>query len=509
MLKPNSVSINQDYVLLDSSNKLKQYFSNYHNDETFFKVDMMVPLHNHLNDILGYLVVGFDTSSIIQRDKEFMLKLFFLIVIMMLVLGGVLHQGFEHMLKHFTTQVYTDHLTGTKNRLALNDRLFPKENHVLLLCNIKDFSLLNELYGVDAGNEILIQISNAFELFASDFGFDSFRVSGDEFVLLKQIDEFDSAYGEQILKRLNSFIQYLDISVAELKDPISVEIHTGLAFNHSHSLEDAQMALKIAKEKSLPYVIYSKHVDTKKRSETIMQVKRTIRYAIEHNNIIPFFQPITNREGKTIKYEALVRIIEFENGVKKILTPNLFLDISMQSGLYIEIAKEMVKKSLSKFETREEKISVNFLPNDFFNPIIFDSLLDYIKRSNSPENIVVEITEQESVEDFERLVEVIKMLRKLGVLIAIDDFGSGYANYSHILTLKPDYLKIDGSLIRNILTNNESQILVKSIIHFAKELDIITVAEYVENLEIFELLKEYGVDEFQGYYFGKPIDLNG
>jgi len=98
-------------------------------------------------------------------------------------------------------------------------------------------------------------------------------------------------------------------------------------------------------------------------------------------------------------------------------------------------------------------------------------------------------------------------LRKLGVQIAIDDFGSGYANYAHILTLKPDYLKIDGSLIKNILIDGDSRILVKNIINFAKDLNIKTIAEYVENEEIFELLKEFGVDEYQGYYFGRPTDL--
>ncbi len=102
---------------------------------------------------------------------------------------------------------------------------------------------------------------------------------------------------------------------------------------------------------------------------------------------------------------------------------------------------------------------------------------------------------------------VVKKLRKTGVLIAIDDFGSGYANYAHILEIKPDFIKIDGSLIQNILTDGDSKILVQSIVNFARELNIKSVAEYVENKEIFELLKEYGVDEFQGYYFGRPTDL--
>ncbi|WP_373026435.1 EAL domain-containing protein [Sulfurimonas sp.] len=130
-----------------------------------------------------------------------------------------------------------------------------------------------------------------------------------------------------------------------------------------------------------------------------------------------------------------------------------------------------------------------------------------IEKFDSPQKIVVEITEQEGIENFDRLAKVVKKLRAMGVLIAIDDFGSGYANYAHILELKPDYIKIDGSLIQNILSDNDSKILVQSIVRFAHELNITTVAEYVENEEIFELLKKYGVDEFQGYYFGRPTDL--
>jgi EAL domain-containing protein (putative c-di-GMP-specific phosphodiesterase class I) len=167
----------------------------------------------------------------------------------------------------------------------------------------------------------------------------------------------------------------------------------------------------------------------------------------------------------------------------------------------------MLSQALSFFSNRDEKISVNFLPNDFFNYGLMDKLVTLIKKFDSPEKIVIEITEQEGIEDFDKLFRVIERLRKQGILIAIDDFGSGYANYAHILRIKPDYLKIDGSLIKNILVSNESKILVKSIIRFAKDLETKTIAEYVENKEIFDLLKEYGVDEFQGYYFGRPTDL--
>lgn len=508
MIKKKFISLNNGYFLIEENENLKKYFSKKERSDTFeYMVDMSVPLKNHVSQTLGYLIVGFDMSSLSKKDTEFMYRLFFIIMAMMSVLGVIHHLGFERMFTYFSKQIYTDHLTGLLNRHALNDAINSKESRVLILSNIKEFSLINELYGVDVGNEILIQVADAFNDFADKNGFEAYRISSDEYVLLRKEKIFDEDAYFSLIEDLHRKINSMKISATGVDESIAIEIYSGIAFDHAHSLEDAQMAIKKAKKQSLTYVMYSQNVDTKEQSQTMMKVKKSIRHAIEHKNIVPFFQSISNRDKKVVKYEALVRIVEFDSGEKRLLYPSEFLDISINSGLYIKIAQEMLEKSLAFFINREEKISLNFLPNDFFNPAIMNSLIAAIEKFDSPQKIVVEITENEGVENFERLAKIVKKLRSMGVLIAIDDFGSGYANYAHILELKPDYLKIDGSLIQNILNDNDSKILVQSIVRFAHELNIITVAEYVENEEIFELLKEYGVDEFQGYYFGRPTDM--
>jgi len=508
MLNRSFLDIDDKYVLINGSEELKNYFTkNSDAKSDLFKVEMNIKLQNHLFETLGYLVVGFDTSEIVQKDKEFMYSLFFTMAIMMLLLGIVLHQGFNQMLKYFTKQAYTDILTKMKNRQALNQKLYSGKSNVLILSDIKEFSLLNELYGIDVGNEVLIQVGKAFEKFASKHSMSAYRISSDEYVLLKQGMDFEADKYNELLDELHHTINSLAIHIDKLDETLNIEIYSGIAHNYSHSLENAQMALKQARKKSLAYLAYSKNVDTKKYSEHVIGIKKIIRYALEHKNVIPFFQPITDKNGRVIKYEALVRIVDFENGEKNIIFPDDFLPIAIKSGLYVDITKEMLMHSLSFFVHREEKISINFLPNDFLNQSIMDTFMTLISKFDSPQKIIVEITEQESIEDFERFVKIVKKLRKIGVLIAIDDFGSGYANYAHILRIKPDYLKIDGSLIKNILTDKESKVLVNSIIHFARDLNIKTVAEYVENEEIFEMLKKYGVDEFQGYYFGRPTDL--
>lgn len=508
MVPKSTISIDEKYVLLNNAQNIKKYFSQNANERSRqYKVDMNISLENHLSQRLGYLIVGFDTADIVKRDTRFIYSLFFMIVIMMTTLGIVLHVGFNKMLKYFSKQVYTDHLTGLLNIHALNGALFSKDAKVLILSNIKEFSLINELYGVDAGNEILIQAADVFKRFGDEHGFDTYRISSDEYVLLKKDENFDENKYFKLIELLHGQVNSLKIFIKGIDEAVGIEIYSGMAYDHAHSLEDAQMALKKAKKQFLSYMMYSQNVDTKEHSQAVMKTKRTIRHALEHKNIIPFFQPITDKEGKVVKYEALVRIVEFNDGEKNILYPNEFLDIAMHSGLYIKIAKEMLERSLAFFADKKERVSVNFLPNDFFNASIMEALMNGIKKFDSPQRIVVEVTEQEGVENFERLAKVVKKLREMGVLIAIDDFGSGYANYVQVLEIKPDYLKIDGSLIQNILTDENSKILVKSIVRFAQELNIITVAEYVENEEIFELLKEYGVEEFQGYYFGRPVDL--
>lgn len=504
MLEKDTFAIDEKYLLIS---KNKNLINNQDKKNELYKIDMRIELKNHLSQTLGYLVVGFDMVEIAKKDTEFMQRLFFMIVVIMLILGAIHHLGFNKMLKYFSKQVYTDHLTGLLNRHALNDALFSEHKKLLILSNIKEFSLINELYGVDAGNEILVEVAETFRSFAKEYGFVAYRISSDEYVLLKEEDNFDEDKYFKIIEQLHSEINTLKIVVNGVDELIGIEIYSGVAFNGVHPLEDAQMALKKAKKQSLSYLMYSKQVDTKEYSQNVIKIKRTIKHALEHKNVIPFFQPITDRDKNIIKYEALVRIIEFDKGEKNILYPRDFLDISMNSGLYIKIAREMLEQSLAFFAPREEKISVNFLPNDFFDATIMESLMRGVQKFNSPKRVVIEITEQEGVENFQRLAKVVKKLRKTGVLIAIDDFGSGYANYAHILEIKPDFIKIDGSLIQNILTNSDSKILVQSIVRFAHELNITTVAEYVENEEIFELLKEYGVDEFQGYYFGHPTDL--
>ena len=154
----------------------------------------------------------------------------------------------------------------------------------------------------------------------------------------------------------------------------------------------------------------------------------------------------------------------------------------------------------------QKNITINLSFKDILNYEFIDYLDNVLEKLKFEDRnrLVFEILESENLSDYDFLEEFVLKYKKLGVKIAIDDFGSGYSNFIRIIRLKPDYLKIDGSLIKNIDKDNNSYEIVKSIIAFSKTLNIRTIAEYVHSEEIFNLLLELDVDEFQGYYFGKP-----
>jgi EAL domain-containing protein (putative c-di-GMP-specific phosphodiesterase class I) len=149
-----------------------------------------------------------------------------------------------------------------------------------------------------------------------------------------------------------------------------------------------------------------------------------------------------------------------------------------------------------------------FSINISFEDIADDEIAAYIKEKicafPDPERIILEITESEQIENQEKINKFIHEVKTVGVKIAIDDFGSGYSNFDHILTLSADYIKIDGTLIKNITESEESRIITEAIIAFSKKLGAKTVVEFVHNEAVYEMVRQMGADFAQGYFLGEP-----
>ena len=236
-----------------------------------------------------------------------------------------------------------------------------------------------------------------------------------------------------------------------------------------------------------------------------------VNYAIAHDKIIPYFQGIYDNKSKSINhYESLMRL-EDENG--RIYYPAEFLDVARNFGhLYDSLSKTMIKKVFDIFkDVKDKSVSINLGIRDIKNPEITEFIYDFMASAKYPQNFIFEILENEDIDEYDILVAFVDRIHALGGLISIDDFGSGYSNLQHLMSIHSDYIKIDGSIIRHCCENDESERLVALIVGW-KDIstrEIAIVAEYVENSGIQEKMTRFGIDYSQGYLFSKPSpDIN-
>ena len=254
--------------------------------------------------------------------------------------------------------------------------------------------------------------------------------------------------------------------------------------------------------------------DEEKPDEEILRERyhmvNVINYALSHDRIIPYYQGIhDNKSGTIHHYEALMRL-EDENG--RIYNPGAFLDVARSYGLlYDALSAAMVKKVFEAFRGSESTgVSMNLGIRDIKNEELTAYIYSFLSTARHPENFIFEILENEDVDEYDTLLRFVNSIHKLGGKISIDDFGSGYSNLQHLVTIPADYLKIDGSIIRECCRNRESENLIALISSWnnMNGLGARIVAEFVENGEIQEKLVRYCIDYSQGYLFSKPsVDL--
>ena len=204
------------------------------------------------------------------------------------------------------------------------------------------------------------------------------------------------------------------------------------------------------------------------------------------------------------KYETLVRMIDKNN---QIIPPLDFLRIAKKTKLYSYITKEVIRQACKTFENRKEYFSINLSIDDIKDASTVQEIINTIIKTKTASRIIFEILESEGIENYDEVVNFITQIKALGAKIAIDDFGTGYSNFEHILKLNVDFIKIDGTLIKNVVHNEKHKIIVETIVDFAKKIKAKTIAEFVSDEAIYLTIKEIGVDFSQGYYTGKPAEL--
>ncbi|OZB81356.1 MAG: hypothetical protein B7X28_05150 [Halothiobacillus sp. 13-55-253] len=217
-----------------------------------------------------------------------------------------------------------------------------------------------------------------------------------------------------------------------------------------------------------------------------------------------YFQPIVDNKTQAVtKYEALIRMIDSDGMV---ITPYQFLDVAKKTKLYSQLTRVMIDKVLEVFKESTVPVSINLSTEDLMNQELSEYLAQRLTETGMGHLLVFEILESEGVNNYEVVSAFIQRFKAKGCLFAIDDFGSGYSNFDHLIKLNMDILKIDGSLIRTLPHDRNSQIIVQHICDFAHEMGIRTVAEFVSNEAIYHQVCEIGIDDSQGYYFYPPLE---
>lgn len=437
------------------------------------------------------------------NGKYFLMQKIFLVEndINLIILNDITYE--EKHRNDLYKLLYNDNLTNLPNRRNLIEALQSKRLKLNAICmvDINSFKEINDFFGHKIGDQILIEIAQFIQerikihksLTLYKFPADTYCITNENCDKEKFI-ELVSQLTEEIYKRIFMIEQY----------EIDIRVTAGISFsNKNNKLITADIALETAKKDKKDYLVFYDELDKFKEYENNMLWTKKLKTALINDNIEVYYQPLVNNKTLKIeKYECLVRLIDDEG---KVVSPYFFLDISKKTNQYTKITKIVIQKAFKKFENLPFEFSVNISYEDIEDPEFLAFIKEMIKKYKVSKKVVFEILEDESIKNYNTLISFIDEIKALGCKVAIDDFGSGYSNFEHLLKMNIDYLKIDASLIKNIAADENSYKVTKTIINFARNLNLKTIAEFVENEEIYNIVKELKVDFSQGYFFSPPI----
>ena len=407
--------------------------------------------------------------------------------------------------KQKEAQLY-DKLTSLPKREILLEDIQKKDKPILLILNINDFSSLNKFYGYEIADKVLLFLAELLPKLFKNIGGKVYKLHADEFAVLFEGEGFTKRSLYDLILNYINIIESSDIE-CDNTSCINISLHCGLAMcddeENTNLQLNADLALKRAKKEHKKLIIFNAQKDNQNSYINNISWIKKIEKAIKEDRIVPFFQPIIDNRSETIrKYECLVRMID-EDG--KVISPFFFLDIAKKANLYYKITRIMIEKSFKKFEKYPNlEFSVNLSIEDIQHKDTINFIIEKIKSCKNPNRVIFEIVESEEITDYNDITTFIEDVKRYGVKIAIDDFGSGFSSFEHILNINPDFIKIDGSIVKNIDTNENAKIITNAIIAFSHKLNLEVIAEYIHSQTIQDMVCEMWCDYSQGFFIGEP-----
>lgn len=375
---------------------------------------------------------------------------------------------------------------------------------MLMYFHVNQINALKELYGFELIRKIISDKAEQLSSFLSGDDVVIYNIDLQNFaVLVKNTKLFDKYLS--ILKY--SIFNNMDNDVYDCEHGYSIvsDFTVGVAYGTDNLLHCANIALQKAILEKVNYKVYDTTQASRELQRTSLNRLKVYKSALHGGNIIPYFQPIVNaKTGLILKYEALARI---KTNDGKIIAPYEFLNSAIEDKTFEFFTRQMTQKVFNIYE----KTNIHFSMNLTYDNINSDEMMTYLKNrldKYGGDRMTFEIVETEEIKDYGVVENFILMVKKYGCKVSIDDFGSGYSNFTNIIKLNIDYIKIDGTLITRLLEDKKAKIMVAGLIQFAKSINVETIAEFVSSKELYDEVNALHVDYIQGYYFGEPKPAN-
>jgi diguanylate cyclase (GGDEF)-like protein len=402
-----------------------------------------------------------------------------------------------------------DPLTMLYNRRTFERYVRDKTGSMfsIVLIDIDDFKLINDVYGHHTADMVLKELSERLKRNLRRMDIPT-RFGGDEFAVLLPDLSRDTALA--VAKRLINILSSEPVKIEDKEIPISVSAVVVSYPQDGTSEEElityAEYLMWEAKRKGKGIVLSSE--ETLHKFSVVKELERSVVESLEKSSVVPFYQEIIDLKDMSLfGFEVLMRI-KFDG---RLLSAGEFVNVAERIGAMQKLDLLLIEKVFENYKLFENKaplfIFINMVPENATEEFAEKVRALADKYSVPTDNIVFEITERKAIEDIMQVVSFARELKSEGFRFAIDDFGSGYSSFYYLKYLPVDFLKIEGEFIKSLPNSPKDRIFIEGIVNVAKKMGIKTLAEYVENEEVLEVVKDLGIDYAQGYYFGKPEPL--
>lgn len=411
----------------------------------------------------------------------------------------------------------SDALTGLANRQlflsGLHTRLRSAEHQcnpfALLLLDIDRFKELDTILGTENGDLLLQEFAKRLRHFQKDETLVA-RLSGNEFAII-----LDEAFSEKSLKaQLSAVHLYIKRPMRFHNRPIDISVSGGFVLFPDHGykattlLQQAKLALLRAKQEGRDQICRFE-VRQDVRAHVDHELSQEMGKSIGRGEFQLHYQPQYDmRSGDLVGFEALMR---WNHPTRGWIAPEKFISIAERNGLILPLSDFALRDACHRAAgwARPLKVAVNLSPIQFKKSELVEQIETILKETGlQPSRLEIEVTEGLFIQSSQRVTDILNRLRRLGVSVALDDFGTGYSSLSYLSAFPIDKIKIDRSFVRDLISNTGNMAIISAMIGIGKSLDMRITAEGIEDKETLDLLHVAGCHEAQGYFLGKPRDLD-